>query len=136
MNVQGEAVSVLESVPSTESSTFVTPTLSAAFACTWIVPATVPPSAGDVIETVGGVVSAGAPTVTVTEAAAELPAASYALAVIVCEPALAPVAFQVKPYGELVEVATTVPSTEKTTLLTPKVSLALAATATDPETVE
>jgi hypothetical protein len=61
-----------------------------------IVPDTVAPFAGEVIDTVGGVVSAGGALETVTVTAAEvlvLPAVSRAMAVTVCEPLLTPVVF-------------------------------------------
>ena len=45
--------------PSTLNCTPDTPTLSLALAVTYVVPDTVAPEAGDVIETVGGVVSGG-----------------------------------------------------------------------------
>ena len=56
---------------------------------------TVAPEAGAVIETDGAAVSAGEGTVTLTLAALELPAASYAVAVMVCVPAAALDASQV-----------------------------------------
>ena len=62
-----------------------TPTLSEALAVKLVVPETVAPETGDVMLTVGGVVSAGDPlaTVTVTESEVVLPAASRATAVMV-----------------------------------------------------
>jgi hypothetical protein len=62
-----------------------------ALAATVIVPETAAPSAGELTDTVGGVVSALVPfeTVTVTVAdVATLPAASKARAAIVCVPLL------------------------------------------------
>ena len=47
--------------PSTKNCTRATPTLSAAVAVTIVVPETVAPLDGDVMATVGGVVSAGVP---------------------------------------------------------------------------
>jgi hypothetical protein len=66
----------------------VTPTLSEAVALKVIVPLTVLPLAGAVRETLGGVVSALLLlTVAVTTAeTVEFPAASYALAVKLCDP--------------------------------------------------
>jgi len=69
-----------------------TPTLSEALAVTLIVPETGAPLAGDVMLTVGGVVSGGGAleTVTVTEAEVQgLPGASLATAVRVWVPLLA-----------------------------------------------
>ena len=62
-----------------------TPTLSEALALKLVVPETLAPETGDVMLTVGGVVSAGDPlaTVTVTESEVVLPAASRATAVMV-----------------------------------------------------
>jgi hypothetical protein len=62
----GEAVSRLPKLaPSSWNCTLATPTLSLAFAVTEIVPLTVAPPAGLLIETVGGVVS-GVPLLTFT----------------------------------------------------------------------
>ena len=58
-NAYGEVVSVPASVPSTKSSTRLTPTLSLALAETVTVPLTVAPFSGAVIDVVGGVVSPG-----------------------------------------------------------------------------
>ncbi|HEY2824220.1 MAG TPA: hypothetical protein VGI83_01615, partial [Gemmatimonadales bacterium] len=67
---------------------------------------------GEVMLTVGGVVSAGGGgggalfTVTVTVAeVVRLPAASRATAAMVCEPLAAPVVFQETEYGALVSSA-------------------------------
>ena len=69
-NWNGEAVSVATNTPFTRRSTRVTPTLSDALIVTARRPDTVPP-AGDVIKTVGGVVSAvGADAASCTAAAA------------------------------------------------------------------
>src|SRR5207248_461884 len=75
--------------PSAKNCTPATPTLSEAFAVTGIVPETVAPLAGELMLTVGGVVSGGGPFETLTVTGAEvvrLPAASRATAVKVCEP--------------------------------------------------
>ena len=74
--------------PLTRSSTRETPMLSAAFTLMGIVFDTVPP-VGDVIDTVGGVVSGGGAFETFKAIAAEvfeLPAASYATAVNETDP--------------------------------------------------
>ena len=72
----GALLSVPTRVPSAQNSTLVTPTLSEAVAASGTLPETVAPSAGEVIETVGAVVSGGAGTVTVTLEVVVLPAAS------------------------------------------------------------
>src|SRR5437899_7543081 len=68
--------------PSTLNWTPATPTLSAALAVTVIVPETVAPLAGEVMLTVGGVVSGGGAfaTLTVTDREVRLSAASRATA--------------------------------------------------------
>ena len=82
--------------PSTKNWTPATPTLSDAEALTVVVPETVAPEAGDVMLTVGGVVSGGGAFDTVTVTAVEVfwfPAASRALAVRECEPLATVVVF-------------------------------------------
>src|SRR5207249_2510659 len=79
--------------PSSLNCTPATPTLSLALAMTEMVPETVAPPAGDVIDTEGGVVSFDTVTVTPAEVVT-LPAASRATAVSVWEPLLAVVVFQ------------------------------------------
>src|SRR5205809_2699086 len=76
--VYGAAVtSAPRFAPSSLNCTPTTPTLSVALAETVIVPETVAPAAGAVIETVGGVVSGGAAVVNVTSTdVARFPAAS------------------------------------------------------------
>jgi hypothetical protein len=77
-------------------------------AVTVVAPDTVDPDAGDVIPTVGGVVSGGGAfeTVTVTEFEVNWrPSASRATAVRVCEPLLAVVVSQETEYGGLVSSA-------------------------------
>jgi hypothetical protein len=79
------------------NSTAATPTLSDAVAVTGTVPDTVAPLPGELIATVGAVVSGGGPLDTVTVSGAEvlvLPAVSRARAVRVCEPLLAVVVSQ------------------------------------------
>ena len=83
--------------PSTKNWTPATPTLSEAEALIAIVPETVAPEAGDVMLTVGGVVSAGGAFDTVTVTAVDVlwfPAASRARAVRECEPLETVVVFQ------------------------------------------
>ena len=75
--------------PSTKNWTPATPTLSEALAVTVNVPETVAPAAGEVMPTVGGVVSGAGPLDTVMVTGAEvrtLPAASRATAVKVYDP--------------------------------------------------
>jgi hypothetical protein len=81
--------------PSSWNCTLATPTLSLALAVTEIVPLTVAPFAGALIDTVGGVVSdVLLLTVTVTVAlVVALPAASLAIARTVCDPLLDVVVF-------------------------------------------
>jgi hypothetical protein len=71
--------------------------LSAALAATVSIPCTVAPFAGEVMLTVGGVVSGGGALFTVTVIGLELnckPSVAVATALRVCEPLLAPVVFQ------------------------------------------
>src|SRR5258705_13954497 len=83
--VYGAVVDAALNAPSTYSSTFVTPTLSVAFTVTVRVRPTVDPLGGDVITTVGRVVSAFELfTVTLVSAPAELPAVLVATALNVC----------------------------------------------------
>ena len=82
-------------VPSARNSTLVTPTLSEARAASATEPVTVAPVAGAVRLTVGAVVSGAVGLVTLTVETVEFPAASYAVAVIVCDPAVALEASQV-----------------------------------------
>ena len=89
--------SLLTAEPSTKNWTPATPTLSEAEALTVVVPETVAPEAGDVMLTVGGVVSGGGAFDTVTVTAVDvlwLPAASRARAVRECEPLATVVVFQ------------------------------------------
>jgi hypothetical protein len=113
--------------------------LSEAEALTVVVPETVAPEAGEVMLTVGGVVSGGGAFDTVTVTAAEvveLPAASRALAVRECEPLVAVVVFHEVEYGEVVSSApSAVPSTKNWTPATPTLSEAEALTVVVPETV-
>src|SRR5438309_8162238 len=83
--------------PSSRNCTPTTPMLSEALAVMVTVPETLAPDVGDVIDTVGGVVSGGGPFETVTATGAEvvrLLAASRATAARLCEPLLAVVVSQ------------------------------------------
>jgi hypothetical protein len=104
-----------------------------------MVPDTVAPPAGDVIDTKAGDVSAGGAFETVTVTGAEvtlLPAASRATALIVCVPSAAVVVFQGIEYGALVSAGpASAPSSRNWTLVTPTLSEALAVTLIVPETV-
>src|SRR5467141_3104277 len=89
----GAAVSSAPALtPSNWNCTPTTPTLSEALAVTVIVAETVAPEAGEVMLTVGAVVSLNTVTVTGAEVV-RLPAASRATAVRVCEALLAVVVF-------------------------------------------
>ena len=106
-----------------------TPVSSEAVAVTVIGPYTESPSFGEVIAVVGAVVS-GAVAVTCTSAELPvLPAASWATVRSVCGPA---VAVQLKLYGAEVSVATVLPSTCRSTAVTPTLSEAVAVTGTLP----
>jgi len=104
----GEAVaSAPRFAPSSWNWTPTTPTLSDALAETVIVPETVEPDVGLVMESVGGVVSA-VELLTVTVTALDVvrfPAASRAMAVSVCEAFDAVVVFHEMEYGEAVSSA-------------------------------
>src|SRR2546427_214357 len=103
------------------------------------VPETLAPDVGDVIDTIGGVVSGGAPFETVTATATEvarLPAASRATAVRLCEPLLAVVVFHETEYGAAVTSAPALrPSSRNCTPTTLTLSEALAVTLIVPATV-
>src|SRR3989441_8483447 len=121
--------------PSSLSWTPTTPTLSVAFADTVIVPETVAPADGAVMETDGGVVSFA--TVTLTAAAvAVFPAASRATAVKLCAPFAAKVVFHETEKGAVVtSTPKLAPSSLNCTATTPTLSAALAETVTEPATV-
>src|SRR5437762_982775 len=136
----GEAVSSAPRLaPSSCNWTPATPTLSDALADTVVVPETVEPPVGLVIETVGGVVSA-VELLTVTVTALEVvrfPAASRAMAVSVCEAFDAVVVFHEIEYGEAVSSAPRLaPSSCNWTPATPTLSEAFADTVTVPEAVD
>ena len=96
--------SVPNCCPSSRNWTTRTPPASEALAVTVSVPETVEPEAGDVMLTVGGVVSFDTVTVTPAEVV-RLPAASRATAVMVCEPLLELVVFHETEYGVAVSSA-------------------------------
>src|SRR5437016_5428841 len=117
-----------------------TPTSSEASALIVIVPDTVEPDVGEVMATVGGVVSGGRPLETVTVTTVEVvafPAASRARAARVWEPLPAVEVSQETEYGPLVTSAPRLaPSSRNWTPVTPTLSEALAVTVMVPETVE
>src|SRR5882724_10941315 len=131
--------SAASATPSPKNCTPTTPTLSAALADNVTVPLSVPPFAGAVMFTVGGVVSAGGPLATVTVTGADvvlLPAASRATAVMVCGPLLVVVVSMEIEYGALrSSAASAIPSPKNCTPTTPTLSAALAASVTVPLTV-
>ena len=99
------AVALAYSAPSAYNSTLVTPTLSEAAPDTGTaVPETVAPGRGELIFTVGGMVSELL-TVTAIEAEPTLPTASYALTVSVCEPLAAVPLIQENTNAEAVPLA-------------------------------
>src|SRR5580658_3558301 len=102
-----------------------------------MVPETVAPEAGEVMETVGGVVSPVLLTVTETaELVALLPAVSMATAVRECLPLISVAVLRDTEYGALVSRAPRFePSTWNCTLATATLSEALAVTVMVPETV-
>ena len=73
-------------VPSIWNCTLATPTLSLAFAETVTVPVTVAPLVGDVIDTVGGVVSVLLTVIDTATLVVLFPAVSVAMAVRLCLP--------------------------------------------------
>src|SRR5207247_1533838 len=112
-----------------------TPTLSEALAVTLVVPPTVAPETGEVMLTVGGVVSLNTVTVSAAEVV-RLPAASGATAVSVCGPLLAVVVFQETEYGAAASSTPRLaPSSRNCTPTTPTLSEALAVTLVVPPTV-
>src|SRR5437773_1118566 len=121
--------------PSSRNCTPTTPTLSEALAVTLVVPPTVAPETGEVMLTVGGVVSLNTVTVTAAEVV-RLPAASRATAVSVCEPLLAVVVFQETEYlHDAPPISRLAPSSRNCTPTTPTLSEALAVTLVVPPTV-
>ncbi len=90
---------------------------------------------GTVVVVTGGTVVVVLVTVTMIEASAVLPAASYARADRVFAPPDAADVSQEKPNGADLSVAARVPSTRSSTLATPTLSEALTEMGTLPETV-
>ena len=128
--------------PSSLNWTPATPTLSEALAVTVTVPETVDPDEGDVMLTVGGVVSGGGPldTVTVTESEVHrTPSRSRATALRVWEPLPVLVVSQETAYGDEVSSAPRLaPSSwnwTPTTVIRPTI-VTLALTEIVPETVD
>src|SRR5712664_4186468 len=130
----GGVVTTAPLMPSSWNCTPTTPTLSEALAVTVIVPETLAPDAGEVMLTVGAVVSLNTVTVTGAEVV-RLPAASRATAVRVCEPLLAEVVFQETEQGAAVTSTPLTPSSWNCTPATPTLSEALALTVIVPETL-
>src|SRR5439155_24017055 len=117
-----------------------TATLSEALAVTVIVPETGALPSGEVIATVGGVVSevGGGPFETVTSTMADspiLPALSCARACKVCGPFPTVCVSHSASYGAVVSRASSTPSRRNCTTATPEASDAAAFTVTTPETV-
>jgi len=81
-------------LPSTRNCTPATPTLSLAVALTVVVPDTVAPFAGELMLTVGAVVSVFDTVTEIADEVVRFPAASRATAVNVCDPLLTVVVFQ------------------------------------------
>src|SRR4051812_41048817 len=100
-----------------------------------VVPATVAPAAGAVIETAGAVVSLSTVTLTGAEVV-ELPAASRATAVIACAPFEDEAVFQASWYGaDVTSLPMFAPSTLNCTPATPMLSEADAVTVVAPDSV-
>src|SRR5439155_864021 len=125
--------------PSILNCTPATPTLSAALAVIVTVAGTVWPFAGELMLTVGGVVSGGGALATVTVTGAEVvvfPAASRSPTGRLCDLLAAPVVFQEIEYGAVVSSAPKLaPSILNCTPATPTLSAALAVIVTVAGTV-
>src|SRR5439155_1198245 len=135
MDYRSAASSTPRLAPSSRNCTPTIPTLSEALAVTLVVPPTVAPETGEVMLTVGGVVSLNTVTVTAAEVV-RLEAASRATAVGVWEQLLAVVVFQDTEYGAALSSATLFrPSSRNCTPTTPTLSEALAVTPVVPPTV-
>ena len=83
--------------------------MSDALAVTLVVPETIAPFVGAVIDVVGAVVSLFTVTFTAADALL-LPAASYAIVVNACAAFVDAVVFQLHAYGEVVSVDCSAPS--------------------------
>jgi hypothetical protein len=126
-----------KAAPSTSNCTLATATLSVAVAVTVMVPDTVAPLLGEVMETVGAVVSFALFTVIDTPAlVALLFELSVATAVSVWVPLASVVVFSDCEYGEVVaNDPKAAPSTLNCTLATATLSVAVAVTVMVPDTV-
>src|SRR5437762_3191090 len=137
---KGAAVSSAPSAaPSSKNCTPATPTLSEAFAVTGIVPETVAPLAGELMLTVGGVVSGGGPFETLTVTGAEVGWVAHTSGVqapMVCERWLA-VAVLTDTESAAVVSPAAIGASPYTTRFrsTPTLSEAFAVTGIVPETV-
>src|SRR5688572_19446632 len=132
--VNGALVTSVPGLPSRKNCTPVTAVSSSALAVTVIVPDTVSPETGELMLTVGGVLSLATVIVTGAEVV-RLPAASRATAVMVCEPLVAVLVFQVTEYGGVVTSVPAFPSRKNCTPVTAVSSSALAVTVIVPDTV-
>src|SRR5687768_802335 len=132
--LNGALVTSVPGLPSRKNCTPVTAVSSSALALTVIVPETVSPEAGELMLTVGGVLSLA--TVTVTGAdVVRLPAASRATAVRVCEPLVVVLVFHGAEYGAVVTSVPALPSRKNCTPTTAVSSAALTVTVIVPEMV-
>jgi hypothetical protein len=123
LKLYGADVNVPACVEPAQSSTLVTPTLSLALTATAVVPLTVLPAAGLVMDATGAVESVAPAKFTVVEAVPVFPAASNAFAVSVTAP-LKPDVFQENEYGTTVRVPTRVDPAQSSTFVTATLSLA------------
>jgi hypothetical protein len=130
-------VAVCHAAPSIEVSTFASAVLSPALPATLTVPETDEPEDGEVMATVGAVVSATVLlTLTVTDLLTVLPAASAARAVRVCAPFETVAEFHPSDHDVVPEAALHAPpSTDTDTDTTPTLSELEPATLTWPATV-
>ena len=137
LKVGDEDVLLAISLPSIHNSTRLTATLSVAAAVIWTLVPTLVPLLGDFRFTDGEIVSVvEIPNCTVTTGdRPTLPAASYARASILYEPAVEPRVFQVNDAVDAVLLPMSLPFKYHSTLVTPTLSLALTDTVTFPDTV-
>lgn len=119
-------MSELTRFPLTLKRTWLTPILSDAFAVILTVPDTVLPLEGELIFTDGLAVSLPETLFTLTwmELDDVLPAASFAVTIIVCDPFGTDAEFQEMVNGEMELLLARFPSTKRVTELTPTLSLA------------
>src|SRR5688572_13206148 len=130
----GAVVTSVPALPSRKNCTPATAVSSSALALTVIVPDTVSPEAGELMLTVGGVLSLATVTVTGAEVV-RLPAASRATAVRVCEPLVVVLVFHGAEYGAVVTSVPALPSRKNCTPTTATLSAGLVVTVIVPETV-